>query len=111
MIEKTILDYLTARLDCPVYAERPSPQPERFVLLEKTGSGIENHIRSATIALQSYGESMYEAAKLNERVKEAMDDAIQLDCICASGLNSDYPYNDTSNKRHRYQAVYDIVHY
>lgn len=111
IIEKVIRDYLSAQLDCPVYADMLETLPERFVLVEKTGSGRENYIRSATIALQSYGGSLYEAAQLNEQVKEAMDNAIQLSCICSTGLNSDYPFNDDSNKRHRYQAVYDIVHY
>jgi hypothetical protein len=26
-------------------------------------------------------------------------------------LNSEYPYNDTQEKKYRYQAVFDIVHY
>ncbi len=111
IIEKIIRDYLSAQLDCPVYADMPEALPERCVLVEKTGSGRENYIRSAMIALQSYGESLYEAAQLNELVKNAMDNAIQLDCICSSSLNSDYPFNDDTSKRHRYQAVYDIVHY
>lgn len=111
MIEKTILDYLTARLDCPVYAELPSPLPERFVLIEKTGSGREDYISSAMFALQSYGTSLYDSAGLNERVKAAMDALILLDDICAVRLNSDYPFDDTLNHRHRYQAVYDITHY
>ena len=111
IIEKTIRDYLAAQLDCPVYADFPETLPERWVLVEKTGSGMENYIRRAMIALQSYGKSLYEAAELNEQVKRAMDEMTRLDCICASSLNSDYPFNDTANHRHRYQAVYDIVHY
>ena len=111
IIEKIIRDYLSAQLDCQVYADMPETLPGRCVVLEKTGSGRENYIRSAMIALQSYGKSLYEAAQLNEQVKAAMDNAIRLDCICSSSLNSDYPFNDDSNKRHRYQAVYDIVHY
>nr|DAJ55325.1 MAG TPA: tail completion protein [Caudoviricetes sp.] len=111
IIEKTIRNYLSTQLDCPVYADIPETLPERCVLVKKAGSGRENYIRSAMIALQSYGKSLYEAAELNELVKNAMDNAAQLDCICSSSLNSDYPFNDDSIKRHRYQAVYDIVHY
>ena len=33
------------------------------------------------LAIQSYAPSMYEAAKLNERVKAAMDSAAELDAV------------------------------
>lgn len=111
MIEQTIREYLAKRLDVPVYADMPERLPERFLLVEKTGSGREDFISSSMFALQSYGTSLYDAAMLNERVKAAMDAMILLDDICAVRLNSDYPFNDTSNHRHRYQSVYDITHY
>lgn len=63
------------------------------------------------IAIQSYADSMYEAAELNERVKTVMADAVALDDITKVDLNSDYNYTDTANKRYRYQAVFDITHY
>ena len=60
--------------------------------------------------MQSYGPSLFEAAELNERVKAAMDDLIQLPDIISSDLDSDYNFTDTSTKRYRYQAVYDIIY-
>ena len=72
MIEKIVLDYLSENLNVPTYMEMPEHQPERFVLIEKTGGLVEDFIHSATLALQSYAESMYEAAVLNEEVKKAM---------------------------------------
>ena len=42
MIEKTILDHLSAALDAPCYMERPADAPDRFVLLEKTGESRAN---------------------------------------------------------------------
>lgn len=50
--------------------ETPETMPETYVLIEKTGSGMNNHIKSATFAIQSYASSLYEAASLNEIVKE-----------------------------------------
>ncbi|MCD8207829.1 MAG: hypothetical protein LUD72_07820, partial [Bacteroidales bacterium] len=79
--------------------------------IEKTGSGRENHINSSTFAVQSYATSMYNAAELNEQVKGLLDDLINLPEVTASRLNSDYNFTDTSSKRYRYQAVYDITHY
>ena len=111
MIEKTIRDYLSARLDCPVRLEEPETPPERYVVLEKTGSGKQNQICRAIIAIQSYGKSLHEAASLNEAVKRLMDDATTLDAVSRSALNSDYNFTDPTTKRYRYQAVYDITHY
>ena len=109
MIEKIILDYLNEKLDVDVYLERPEKAPTRYVLLEKTGGSRENYINSATVAIQSYAESMYEAASLNETVKKAMDEIIMLPSVLSSKLNSDYNFTDTARKEYRYQAVYDLV--
>lgn len=112
MIEIVIKNYLTGVLSVPVYLEIPkSGAPASYVVVEKTGSGITNHIRRATFAIQSIASSMYEAAALNEEVKAAMDNAIIRPEIARSQLNSDYNFTDTSKKYYRYQAVYDLVHY
>lgn len=112
MIEKIILDYLNTTLpDVPVYMEVPEDRPAVFVVIEKTGSSRINHIDSATIAVQSYAASLYDAAALNERVKATMLDAITLDSISRVALNSDYNYTDTASKHYRYQAVFDVTFY
>lgn len=111
MIELVVLNYLTEQMDVPVYAEEPEEKPERYVLIEKTGSSINNHIRRATFAIQSYAPSMIDVMALNEEVKMVMDDAAILPEIARSHLNSDYNYTDTETKRYRYQAVYELVHY
>ena len=111
MIEKTILDYLDQALDVPVCMERPEEPPNQYVLIEKTGSGKRNHICDATLSIQSYAPSLYEAAELNETVKTAMESAVILSEICRVSLNSDYNFTDTAMKQYRYQAVFDITHY
>lgn len=112
MIEKILLDYLTEALeDVPVYMEIPEDRPDAFVVIEKTGSGKVNHLCSANIAVQSYGETMYDAAELNERVKTEMEDAVTLDEITRVELNSDYNYTDLATKDYRYQAVFVVYHY
>lgn len=111
MIEEIVLAFLTERLAVPVSLEAPEKPEPPFVVLEKVGSRRNEHLYSATFAVQSYGNSMYEAAKLNERVKAAMDALPDLDEITRSQLNSDYNFTDTASKRYRYQAVYDITHY
>ena len=111
MIEQIVIAFLDDLLDVPVYGEVPPAPPDTFVVVDKTGSGRENFILSATVAVKSYAPTKYEAAALNEQAKEAMDLLIELDEIISSRLNSDYPFPDTSTKQYRYQAVYDLQHY
>ena len=84
--------------------------PESFILFEKTSSGQRDKINSATFAFQSYGKSMYEAAKLNDELKLIMFQMVELDEIGGVKLNSDYNFTDTTTKRYRYQAVFNITY-
>lgn len=111
MIEVIIREFLERELSLPAYLEAPDDEPEKYVTIEKIGGGKTNHINNATLAIQSRACNMYEAAELNERVKEAMDNIIKLGNISRSALNSDYNFTDTTKKRYRYQAIYDLVFY
>lgn len=111
MIETIVLDYLSEALSVPVSMEVPEDPPKQFVVIEKTGGGEKNHIKSATLAIQSIAPSLYEAAVLNEDVKNAMDGIAVLNAIGRSSLNSDYNFTDTASKRYRYQAVFDLIYY
>lgn len=110
MIELIIKQYLDSKLSVPVYLQRQNMLPP-FVLFEKTGSSLTNLLPSSTFAFQSYGLSLYDAAKLNMEVKRAVIDMIELDEIAGVRLNSDYNFTDTETKEYRYQAVFDIRHY
>lgn len=109
MIEKVIRDYLIGK-GFSAYLEKPKNAPQEYILLEKTGSGLLDHINTATIAVQSYAGSKYKAADLNEEVKIAMLSIIETEDISKCSLNSDYDYTDTSTKEYRYQAVFDLVY-
>lgn len=111
MIEEIIRNYLTGA-GVTAYMEIPEGGgTPPFIVIERTGGGEENHIRSATIAIQSYAETLYGAAQLNEQVKALMEDITLLPEVSACDLNSDYNYTDTTKKIYRYQAVYDLVYY
>lgn len=110
MIEKIILDYLLEALNVDVYLEKPDNPPERYVLIEKTSNSKENHIYTATFAVQSYAESLFFAAELNGVVINAMDNLVKLKEIGSSKYNTDYNYTDTSKKIYRYQAIYDVTY-
>lgn len=113
MIELTILNYLTTELaPTPVMMEIPRDPPAEFVVVEKTGSGENNKLFSAIFAIQSYSDTLYNAAYLNDAVKQAMAEfADESNEISACFLNSDYNFTDPESKRYRYQAVYEIYHY
>lgn len=111
MIEKTILDHLSASLDVPCGTEVPPDPPHRFVVLEKTGETRENHLKDAILAVQSYAPTLLEAATLSEAVVEAMLNAVQLPTVAAVKLNGNYNFTDTATKQYRYQAVFDVTHY
>lgn len=111
MIELTTLNHLKTKLSVPVYLEEPEVKPDRYVLFEKTSSSRVNRLSSSAFAFQSYAESLYQAVLLNELTKTAVDSLIELDEIASVKLNSDYNFTDTTTKRYRYQAVYEIKHY
>ena len=112
MIETALIRYLNNKLNVGAYAEYPENAPAQFVLMEKTGSGIFDKLSRATVALQSYADDLLDAMKLNEQVKEAMDELPwEVDGVTRSKLNSDYNFTDTSTRKYRYQAVYDITYY
>lgn len=121
MIERIIYDYMLEAFQgsgIGVYMQIPDPDPVPgdnpgpFIVIEKTGSSMENWICESTIAIQSYADSLYNAAELNAQVINAMlTGAVTLDEITRVDLNSDYNFTDTETKRPRYQAVFDVTHY
>lgn len=111
MVEKMIKDYLKQKLNMSVYLEEPVQKESEYLIVMKTGSSRRNHIPSAMITVRSYAASLSRAIDLNEEVKEAMYEAIELPDIVKVELNSDYNYTDTETKRYRYQAVFDVTHY
>ena len=65
----------------------------------------------STFFIQSYSSSKYKASLLNEKVKDVMYDLIELDEITSLHRNSDYDYTDTTIKKYRYQALFDIGYF
>ena len=90
--------------------KKPSTSYE-FIVIEKTGSSVENHIITSTIAFQSYADTLYKAAVVNEKVKAVMQMCVDDDVVIQARLNSDYNFTDQSTKQPRYQAVFDVIHY
>ncbi len=110
MIEATIISYLGTKTKLNVYAERPKTLGSEFILVERTGAGMTNRIKRATIAVQSYADSLCRAAEINALVESAMDDLATVTNISKCTLNSSYNFTDTEARKYRYQAVFDVYY-
>lgn len=116
MIEQIVLEYLNEHIDVPVFMELPEvpsedypTMPERFILLEKVGGGLNDQIDSGSIAVQSYSlNSLYEAASLDEKMRNVMFGMLVLNTISEIRLASNYNHTDVRTKRYRYQSVFEI---
>ena len=112
MIEQIIIAYLNSHngIAYPAYGDTPMDGGTRYYLVQKTGSSNRNHINTAQVAIQSYGQSKTDAATMNETLVIVMRDLVTLPAVSACRLNSDYDYTDLSKRRYRYQAVFDITY-
>lgn len=111
IIEKFIIEKLNQKLGIPAYGEVPKDIKYPFLVVSKTGGNDKNHIRNHSIIVQSYDKSQLKAAELSNSVIDAMYECEAYDEICSVSLEGDYPFNDTTNKRYRYQAVFQVYYY
>ena len=110
-IEEFVILFLSGRLSVPVSGDVPSPVPESFVTVEKTGSGRSNLINSATIAVQSWAASRAAAADLCTQVESVMDSLSAEPEISRCAIDTSYNFPDQARNKPRYQAVFSITHY
>lgn len=109
MIETILIEYLASLFNA--YMEKPTSPQKKYIVIEKLGAGKKNQIKRASIAIQSYAESLYDAAQLNESVKEAMENIISLPEISGVELISDYNFTKPQTRQYRYQAEFEIFYY
>lgn len=112
-VESLAINYLNNNLPNGVRASGsiPHPMPDAFVTVEQTGGSKMDHIKGATLAIQSWAATRAEAAALNETVKAIMDRMAELPQVSRCALETDYNYTDLDTNHPRYQAVYDIIFY
>ena len=114
MIEIIVLNHLLAKnlsVGQNVSMEVPVNPPDKYIVIEKTGSGKTDYLNRASFAVQSIAKtSLADAAELNVEVIAAMETLNEHPAVYASNLNSDYNYTNTETKEYRYQAVFDIYY-
>lgn len=116
MIEIMIMDYLKQQnidgIGANVFLEIPQKVPEQYVLIQKTGGNIVNHIKHATLAIRSISSrSKYNAAEINEAVIDNLLYKLENTRISSCGLNSSYDFPDLTTKKYRYQSVFNFTYY
>lgn len=115
-IEAAVIAYLNSHADIeyPAYGDTPYKDrlPAHHYMVEKTGSTTRDRLATAQIVIQSVTvQSKAQAARMNEAAVNVMDSlAGSVAGVSACHLNSDYDYTDTTTKRWRYQAVFDITY-
>lgn len=108
MIEAVVRNYLESA-GFQAYMETPVRPEEEYLLIEKTGSGRQNQIETATIAVQCISKkSLFRSAQMCEQMIEVMNDFSRLDEIFSCKLVSDYNYTNTATKEYRYQAIFTL---
>lgn len=115
IIETVILNYLLSKglsVGENIFCEVPRKNiPSEYILIEKTGSSRRNLINQAMVTIQSISQKdLLKAMKLNEEVKDAMDEIVEQPEVFRCELNSDYNYTNTATKEYRYQAVFNLFY-
>jgi len=72
MIEEIVREHLKTILDVPVLMEEENKE-KKYILLEKTGGSEVDHIKHATLAVQSFSDTLFHG-KIKRR-NEGSDEA------------------------------------
>lgn len=111
MIETIVRLYLSGKLNCPVYVgEKPANLSKEYVVIETLDIGRTNHIDAVTLDLYSYSTSGVKSAELNERVKEAMFDIVEVENISGVRLSGGGQSIDTQSKTNCYDCVFNLFY-
>lgn len=112
MIEVAIRDYLEDSLDdVKVVMEQPKNPPKEYILLRMVDGGRTNHIDAATFFATVISNSLYSAAQLKEKVKDALVSATELDCISHSSLGGESATLDSANHVYQYNITVNFYYY
>ena len=104
-IEGRLIEWIGSRVCAQVSARVPKPRPESFVTIERTGGLRAGIVDNPMVAIQCWGRTREDAAKLAYEV-----DGILPDFVYELGINkvertSLYNFPDESGGAARYQIV------
>lgn len=109
MIEVRVKTYLETALEgVSVWLETPKDISGKFVVIQLVDRDEKNLIDGATIEIRSYADSKYDAAVLDESVRDAMRTLNESDITAHLGGGNDA--TDTSLKKYRYRCYYNLYY-
>ena len=111
MIELELKKHLEDKTKLDVFLMLPTNKPKKFISFERIGGNYDNMLKSSTFAIQSWGESLFDVATLNEEIKDYLNEFTENEKVSKVKINSDYNFTDTRTKKYRYQIVAEIWHY
>ena len=110
LIEQTIRNYLIGKIpNVPIEVEVPK-SGDKFVVLRVIDRGRINYIDAVTVEFMSYGKSKLEAAELDELVRTAMFDIVELGSIFSSKIGGGNDNYDEELKKYRYRAYFNLTY-
>lgn len=111
IIEQTIRDYLLTKLNnVPIEVIEPTNAPSKYIVIRVIDQGEEDYINAVTVEALCYGSSIYEASSLNEELKIAMHDIVELDSIFSCKLGGGGSDFNNSMKRLRYRSYFNLFY-
>ncbi|MDO4800609.1 MAG: hypothetical protein Q4A15_00440 [Prevotellaceae bacterium] len=114
MIESQIIAYLKSVSDLSgvsiTLGEKPRSKSKEYIVLEVIDNGRINQIDAITFNILSYSDSLLNAAKLNQKVKSAMYNAVSLDNVSSSKCGGGGQSIDTSTKEYAYECVFNLYY-
>ena len=112
IIESLIINHLnTGLVGVEAHSLIPNHRPDSFVVVERTGGNIENHIKYGMFVTDCYGKTPLDAAELCETVISLMESLVEHDEVSSVRLNSHYNDTDTALHEFKYGALFEITYY
>lgn len=108
LIEKTIRDYLHDKIqNIPIEVEEPTDE-SKYIVFRVIDRGKEDLINAVTVEFFCYGKSKLEAAMLDEELRTAMENIVELDSIFSSKLGGGSDNYDEDLKIYRYRSYFNL---
>ena len=109
-IKKTIRNYLLEKIkNVPIEVEQPTNE-SKYIVFDVIDRNKTDHINAVTVEFYSYGKSKLEAASLDEELRTAMENIVELDSIFSSKLGGGDDDFDEDLKKYRYRAYFNIFY-
>ena len=112
LIEMKVKEYLDSVFEdtgVEVRMEMPEDISGSFIVISIVNRSSKDHVNNVTLEFSSYAPTKLEAARLDETVREAMDDISSLPDISGhfGGGNDDI---DSVIKKYRYRCYYNLYY-